>query len=171
VSRTLNQRMADAHEADMAEDIAGSLTGGSGNQWHRQGDARNNEREVPFPITGDCKATLGKSISVTLFMWRKIVEQTFGQIPTLWLRWYKDEGLRTIEEDLVVLRRRDFKEILDAARDWEGMQNGLKDFILKGEDWTSYSIAEQEKELHPLLEVTLPAPDGVCGVGGCDCCR
>jgi hypothetical protein len=169
LSRTLNQQMGDAHEADIAGWIAGSQTKGSGNQWHNQGDAKNNERKIPFPITADGKSTLAKSIGVSLFMWRKIVEQTFGQIPTLFLRFYRDESLRIVEEDLVVLRARDFMEILQAARNWEGMQNGLKDLLLKGETYTSYSLAEQEQ--HPLLKVSLPAPDGVCGVGGCDCCR
>lgn len=143
MSRTLNQRMADAHEADIAEDIAGSLTKGSGNQWHNQGDAKNNERETPFPITADGKSTLGKSIAVSLTMWRKIVEQTFGQIPTLWLRFYKDESLREIEEDLVVIRRRDFNEILQAAR--------------RG------TLKEDEERQFPLLEIE-PSD-------GCSCCR
>lgn len=167
MSRTLFQRMADAHEADIAEDIVGTIQKGSGNQWHNQGDAKNNEREVPFPITADGKSTLGKSIGLSLSMWRKVVEQTFGQIPTLWLRWYKDESLREIEEDLVVIRRRDFKEILEAARNWEGMQNSLRDLVLKGETYTAYSLSEQEKEMHPLLEVSVPEP----GCGGCTCCR
>jgi hypothetical protein len=142
VSRTLNQRMGDAHEADIAEWIAGSQTKGSGNQWHNQGDAKNNERQTPFPITADGKSTLGKSIAVSISMWKKIVEQTFGQIPTLFLRFYRDESLRIVEEDLVVLRARDFMEILQAAR--------------RG------ALIEEEQRF-PLLEIE-PSD-------GCSCCR
>lgn len=143
MSRTLNQQMADSHEADIAEWIAGSQTKGSGNQWHNQGDAKNNERKLPFPVTADGKSTLGKSIGVSLGMWRKIVEQTFGQIPTLFLRFYRDESLRIVEEDLVVLRARDFVEILEAAR--------------------LGALKEEELRRFPLLEIE-PSD-------GCSCCR
>lgn len=123
MTRTLNQRMADAHEADITEDIDGRLHQGSGNQWHRQMDASNGEKAVPFPLAADGKATLGKSISITREMWTKAVKQTFGKIPTLWLRWYRDEGLRTVDLDLVVIERREFTEILDAARKWKDHNN------------------------------------------------
>lgn len=169
MSRTINQQMADAHEADIAEWTEGTLQKGSGNQWHRQGDTKNGEHLVPYPVTSDGKSTLGKSIAVSREMWRKLIEQTFNQDPVLFLRFYKDESLRTVDLDLAVVDARFLRQLLEDARKWEGMQQQLKDFILKGEDWTSYSIAEQER--HPRLKVPLPAPDGVCGVGGCDCCR
>jgi hypothetical protein len=135
--------MGDAHEADIAEWIGGSQQKASGSQWHNQGDAKNNERKVPFPITADGKSTLGKSIGVSLFMWRKIVEQTFGQIPTLFLRFYKDESLRTVVQDLVVLDRRDFVEILEAARQWEQQREQLIE-IVKKDVLSAYSIAEHD---------------------------
>lgn len=162
MSRTLGQRMADAHEADITEDISGALHKGSGNQWHRPMDSSNGEFTVPFPIAADGKATLGKGISITRAMWAKAVEQTVGRIPTIWLRWYRDEGLRTVDLDLVVIGRRDFNEILEKARLFESWENGARE-----------DLAAIERERHPLLEVTLPAPaeGGVCGVGGCDCCR
>lgn len=115
MTRTHNQQMSDAHEANIAEWIGGVQHKGSGNQWSSQMDASNDER-TPYALAADGKATLGKGISVTREMWRKAVEQTFGKIPTLWLRFYKDESLRTVEQDLVVLDRRDFVEILEAAR-------------------------------------------------------
>lgn len=186
MTRTLHQRMADAHEEDIAEDIDGILHKGSGNQWHKQMDASNGERLVPFPLAADGKATLGKSISITREMWAKAVKQTFGKIPTLWLRWYRDEGLRTVDLDLVAIERRDFNAMLEAARrwavveilfqetlthsvnvedvektvasarNWEGMPQQLKDLALKGESYSAYSIAPQDPEEHS---------------GGCDCCR
>jgi hypothetical protein len=111
--------MADLHEQDMAEDIKGIKTKGSGNQWHAQMDAKNGVHKVPFPIAGDGKATLGKSIGVSREMWKKATEQCFGEIPTLWLRWYRDETLRAVDLDLVVLERGDFVRLLEAARKWE----------------------------------------------------
>jgi hypothetical protein len=116
MSRTLNQQMADAHEADIAEWIGGAQHKGSGNQWSRQMDASNGEKLVPFPLAGDGKATLGKSISITRDMWLKAVAQTFNKIPTIWLRFYRDESLREVSTDLVVIERREFLEILEKAR-------------------------------------------------------
>lgn len=156
MSRTLKQQMADAHERDITEDIDGTQHKGSGNQWHRQMDSSNGERLVPFPLAADGKSTLGKSISITREMWAKAVEQTFGKIPTLWLRWYPDESLRIVDLDLVAIGRRDFLEILEAARNWESMQQQLKDVVLKGESYATYSITPQGPE----------EPSG-----GCDCCR
>jgi hypothetical protein len=122
--------MGDAHEADIAEWIGGVQHKGSGNQWHKQMDASNDER-TPYALAADGKATLSRSLSVSLTMWKKAVDQTFGKIPTLWLRFYKNESLRTVERDLVVLDRRDFVEILEAARKWSGheamMEHGLAD--------------------------------------------
>jgi len=118
VSRTKNQQMADAHERDIAEWIGGRVQKGSGNQWHAQMDVVNDER-TPYALAADGKATLGRSISVSRDMWLKAVTQTFGKIPSIWLRFYKDESLREVSQDLVVLDRRDFMEILEAARKWE----------------------------------------------------
>lgn len=114
--RTLNQRMADAHEADIAEWTKGTLQKGSGNQWQSQGDTKNGEFLVPFPITSDGKSTLARSISVTRSMWSKIVDQTFNQIPAIFLRFYKDDTLRQADLDLVVLEAQTFSEILEDAR-------------------------------------------------------
>lgn len=144
MSRTLNQRMADAHEADIAEWIGGVQHKASGSQWHRQMDASNGEKFVSFPLAADGKATLGKSISVSRDMWQKAVMQTFGKIPTLWLRFYKDESLREVSTDLVVIERREFKEILDAARNWERHVQHIKSMGLDDPEESS---------------------------GGCDCCR
>lgn len=120
--RTLNQRMADAHEADIAEWTQGALQKGSGNQWQNQGDTKNGEFLVPFPITSDGKSTLARSVSVTRAMWSKIVSQTFNQIPAIFLRFYKDDTLRQADLDLVVMEAQTFAEILRAARKWEELK-------------------------------------------------
>lgn len=149
MSRTLSQQMGDAHERDIAEWIGGKQQKGSGNQWHAQMDVVNDER-APFPLAADGKATLGKSISITREMWRKAVEQTFSKIPTLWLRWYKDESLRVVDLDLVAINRSDFLELLDAARKWK--------------DHNNRHILEMAKlAAQPRVEIKTEP--------GCDCCR
>lgn len=124
--RTQNQQMADSHEADIAEWIGGRQTKGSGNQWHSQMDAKNGINKVPFPIAGDGKATLSKSVGVSREMWRKAEEQSFGEIPALFLRFYRDQTLRTVDQDLVVLSVDDFVRILESARKWETQQSQLR---------------------------------------------
>lgn len=128
--RTHNQQMADIHERDIAEWIEGSQTKASGSQWHAQMDAKNGINKVPFPIAGDGKATLGKSIGVSLSMWFKAKEQTFGEITTLFLRWYRDQSLRTVDLDLVVLSADDFKRILSSARSWEKHVEKITELVM-----------------------------------------
>lgn len=119
--RTLNQKMGDYHEAAIVEWIKGALQKASGSQWHRQGDAKNGEHLTAYPITADGKSTLGQSVSVTRTMWRKIREQTFNQIPAIFLRFYRDDRLREVEADLVVLDAQTFSEILADARKWQAL--------------------------------------------------
>lgn len=146
--RTLNQRMADSHEADIAEWTKGRLQKGSGNQWQNQGDTKNGEFLVPLPVTSDGKSTLGKSFSVTRSMWAKIVDQTFNQIPVLFLRFYKDESLRQTDLDLVVLEAQTFSEILEDARKWREHQEAVQ------------AIRDRVIELKIENDIN-----------GCDCCR
>lgn len=123
MSRTLNQQMGDLHEADIAEWIGGSQTKGSGNQWHNQMDAKNGTRKVPFPIAGDGKSTLGKSLSDTRELWKKFEDQSFGEIPVHFKRFYADQTLRRVDRDLVTLRVDDFVRLLEAARKWVHQEN------------------------------------------------
>lgn len=125
MARTLNQRMGDSHEADIAEWTGGSLQKASGSQWHRQGDTKNGEYLTPYPVTSDGKSTLGESLSITRKMWRKIVEQTFGQTPAVFLRFYKDDRLREVDIDLAVVSAGFFAEILADARKWQELQDGV----------------------------------------------
>lgn len=155
MTRTLNQRMADSHEQDIAEWIGGRQQKASGSQWHAQGDAKNGEHLTPFPITADGKSTLGKSIAISRDMWKKIVEQTFGQDPALFLRFYQDESLRTVDADLAVVDARFFRDLLEKARLFEDWENRVRE-----------DLAEVERKRHPLLEVSIPEP-----TTGCTCCR
>lgn len=169
--RTLNQRMSDAHEADMAELIDGKVQKGSGNQWHAQGDLKNGEHLVAYPITGDCKATLGKSIAISREMWAKIVEQTFSQNPALFLRFYRDESLRQVDLDLAVVSAGLFEHILRDARKWQAIEDEFfpadagKPGIADLETVLQTMRAGREALEHPVQYIRVPVDEG------CDCCR
>jgi hypothetical protein len=107
--------MSDAHEIFLADLFDGRRSVGSGNQANDQADGRNRVYDTIYPAAWDGKATLGKSHSVTLETWDKLVEQAHGLRPILALRWYADERLH-VRRDLVVLDAHDFAEILEAAR-------------------------------------------------------
>lgn len=107
--------LSDKHEIFLAELLGGRRSISSGNQWNDAADGRNSHYETIFPLAWDGKATLGKSHSITLATWDKLVEQSHGERPALALRWYANERL-TVTRDLVVLDAHDFAEILEAAR-------------------------------------------------------
>jgi hypothetical protein len=124
--------MGDLHEQDIAEWIGGRQTKGSGNQWHNQMDAKNGINRVSFPIAGDGKATLGKSLSDTRELWTKFTEQSFGEIPAHFKRFYADQTLRRVDLDLVTIRVDDFVRILEAARKWakrEALMNQTEEVL------------------------------------------
>ncbi len=199
MSRTLNQQMSDAHERDIAEWIGGAQQKGSGNQWSAQMDVVNGEKTTPYALAADGKATLGKSISITRDMWLKAVAQTFNKIPTIWLRFYRDESLREVSTDLVVIERRDFLEILEAARKWTEHNNqNIKAMGQKAqesellptrvceEQGTHYYISTAchharlghgAEYLHARCRDTCKFCGAPCDCachehsGGCDCCR
>jgi hypothetical protein len=123
--RTKNQQMGDAHEADIATWIEGAQTKASGSQWHNQMDAKNGLK-MPFPIAADGKSTLGKSIGITRELWAKFREQTFGEIPVMFQRWYRSVDLRTVDLDLITMEVGDFLPILVAARKWEEHQRAAE---------------------------------------------
>lgn len=146
MSRTLNQQMADGHEADIADWIGGSLQKSSGNQWHSQGDAKNGEYLTPLPVTGDGKATMHASVSIKRSDWAKLVEQTFGQNPVLFHRFYRPgTGPLVAEVDLATVSVEFFCELLENARKWAEHEESLKLF-----------------EQAVLADAAKP---------GCDCCR
>lgn len=111
------REMSDAHEARLAQAFAGSVQPGSGNQWHHQGDIRN-AHDMPFAFCADGKSTIGKSISVTLEMIAKIIEQAAGERPAFGLRFYGSGDVNDVTHDLVLLWLSDFEEMLPAARSW-----------------------------------------------------
>jgi hypothetical protein len=111
--------MSDAHEDFLADLIGGRRTPGSGNGFANQMDVRNDTRLEPYPFALDGKSTRSKSITITLEMWAKAIEQAHGCNPGFGLRWYHDDRLRS-STDLIVVRASDFGELL-----WEVRRNGL----------------------------------------------
>lgn len=153
--------MGDAHEADIAEWIGGSVHKGSGNQWHRQMDASNGEYLTPFPIAGDGKSTLGDSLTITRKMWQKAVDQTFGKIPAIFSRRYADQSLRTVDIDLVTLQVAHFVEILEAARKWRTQEDAGRYFCPTSEEVESQSGGGFDQCCdRPDLHVPLPEGEG-----------
>lgn len=112
---SLNHRMAQKHEAFLADLFDGRQTRGSGSQWRDQTDGRNNRMTTPYAFAWDGKATLGKSIGVSREMWTKVVEQSGGERPMLPLRFYANERL-DVDLDLVVVSAYDLSELIAAAR-------------------------------------------------------
>jgi hypothetical protein len=113
--RFTTRRMSDQHEDFLAILFGGRKSRGSGNQFNDQMDGRNHH-ETPFALAWDGKSTYNKSVGVTLEMWRKAIEQADYEIPILALRFYEDQTLARVTQDLVVIDAHRFTEILEAAR-------------------------------------------------------
>ena len=113
--RGTTRDLSDKHEKYLVEVLGGRMTRGSGNQWHNQMDGRHDHRREEMALAWDAKSTLGKSIGVSLEMWRKAQEQSHGERPCLPLRFYLNERLTEVV-DLVVLSLDDLVELLDRSR-------------------------------------------------------
>jgi hypothetical protein len=119
MSKDIRRRMSDAHEEHLAARFGGKQHAGSGNQWNRPMDGSHNRHERKWAFAWDGKATLAKSVGVTLAMWQKAKEQAGFRIPMLALRYYGDDRLSTVTADLVVLDADDFANIIDRLEELE----------------------------------------------------
>jgi hypothetical protein len=166
--------MGDFHEVDIAEWTKGIKQKASGNQWHAQGDTKNGEFLVPFPITSDGKSTMGGSISVSRAMWNKLVEQTFGQHPALFLRFYRPATTTplTVDLDLAVTRSGLFVELLEAARKWAVIEEEIGDDAVVSTDYVINLMRigrdQQDKTFRELVQLGQEMQQSK---HGCDCCR
>lgn len=100
---SLNRKMSNKHEEDLAEAFQGRVMPGSGNQYNNPMDVRNDIWAI------DGKSTRNKSISVTREMLDKAKEQAQGQRPMVALRFYDDDRLKQ-SEDWVLVRLDDLLE-------------------------------------------------------------
>lgn len=111
------RKMSIRHEQDVADRLGGRLTRGSGSTWVDQTDGKHSTQEGrAYPFSWDCKSTLGKSMSISRATIAKLREQTAaGLFPLLPIRFYRDERLTMVDEDLVVLDLELFEDILADA--------------------------------------------------------
>jgi hypothetical protein len=112
------QRMGELHEEFLAELFGGVKTKASGSQWSEQADGRNHH-DLPFAFRWDGKSTHAASIAITLAMIEKLREQAHGERPAFGLRWWANEALTSVKEELVALFADDFGELLASARAYE----------------------------------------------------
>lgn len=109
-------RMAELHEAFLAELNGGVQSKASGSQWTDPGDGRNNRMTEDFAFAWDGKSTCGETIAVSRAMIAKIREQAGGERPQLGLRFYATWRLDEVTEDWVAVPAADWAELLEAAR-------------------------------------------------------
>lgn len=110
--------MSDRHESHLAALFEGRMTRGSGNQFRDQMDGKQEYQSGAYVFAWDGKATLSKSVSVSLDMWRKAVEQAHWAIPIIPLRFYGNERLTQVEADLVVIEAETLAEIQRDANNY-----------------------------------------------------
>lgn len=128
-SSVTTARMGELHEIHLAEINGGRKSRSSGNQWHDAGDGRNH-RDDPFNFCWDGKATLAKSLTVTLDMIAKIREQAGGERPQIGLRWYGSGDLTQVTEDWIAVPDVDFEEMKIAATAYEAAKAAMAESVV-----------------------------------------
>jgi hypothetical protein len=118
------RRMSGPHEAYVAKVMGGRVAHGSGCTYRDQLDGRQSPlRWIRF--AWDAKCTLGKSLSITLALWEKVVEQAHGDRPMMALRWYRSQRLDPAL-DLGVVSLLDLSELCAEAGHSQAAQELLK---------------------------------------------
>jgi len=105
---SLNKRMGDKHEEDVAALLDGRVSRGSGNQWHNPMDGRTSE------YAWDCKSTLKQSMSISREMWEKARQQAGAHTPLLPVRFYDNEAL-DVGLDLALINIHDLAALIERA--------------------------------------------------------
>lgn len=111
---SLNRKMSDKHERDLAEWLGGRVTPGSGNHFANPMDVRQSRYKDKYAFAVDGKSTRSASVGVSRAMWQKAVDQAHGERPALALRLYTSDRL-DYDIDLICITVDDFLELLDAA--------------------------------------------------------
>lgn len=115
------RKMSDRHEDDIASILDGTKTRGSGSTWHDKADGHQRTSEGHYRFAWDGKSTLGKSIGVSVEMWKKIKEQSGMLEPAIPLRFYADERLTKVYADLIVVDVEVFAEMQRDANEYRRM--------------------------------------------------
>lgn len=120
---SLNRKMSDAHEEDLAEWFDGRVTPGSGNGFANPMDVRQHRSTQAVAFAVDGKSTRAKSISVTRAMLDKAREQSHGERPCVALRFYDDDRLRGFE-DWACVPMDDLLELMERSERLAEMESG-----------------------------------------------
>lgn len=108
------REMSDAHEKAVCEALGARRCAGSGNQPANPMDGRQNRYTSPVAFAFDGKSTFGATVSVTLPMWDKAVDQAQGERPMIAMRWYATRRLG-VRLDLVAITLEDMSELLERS--------------------------------------------------------
>lgn len=151
MSKDIRRRMSDLHEAYISKLFGGYRHPGSGNQARNQGDGRRSAHQHQIGFVWDCKATLGKSISVSVDQIAKITEQAGLDKPLIPLRIYENDRL-THCVDLVAMSPDDLVEILELLETYQKRMTQIgqriTSMVLSG--WAGHPILDS---LSPLVEL------------------
>lgn len=109
------REMSDRHEADIAALLGGRVTVGSGNQHNDPMDGKHGYKEARYTFAWDGKCSLANSISVSIPMWQKAVDQARAFHPLLALRLWRDTRLTMTNLDLIAVEANTFAEMLEDA--------------------------------------------------------
>lgn len=120
--------MSALHEEYIAKLFGGQQHPGSGNQDRNQGDGRRSGHCFGIGWVWDCKATVGKSISISLDQIEKITEQAGMDKPLIPIRIYENDRL-THCVDLVAMRPDDLREILELLELYRGRSRRMTEKI------------------------------------------
>lgn len=120
--RKSTRAMSDMHESDLVDLLGGERTRNSGAVWSDQGDGHQTGSEEHYRLSWDGKATLARSITLTLDMWDKACEQSRNLIPALPLRFYANDRLTKVAADLMVVDLDTFAELLHDANQYRRSQ-------------------------------------------------
>ncbi len=118
--------MSDKHEEFLATVFGdkSQIMPGSGSGWAKQMDVRGKHREEEYPFAVDGKSTLRESISVSLDMWDKAVEQSHNEIPALAFRWYGSYQLDS-KLDLICVDANTFRAMKEDAEEVGALRKQL----------------------------------------------
>lgn len=152
-SKGFRKECGDRHEEHLVDVLGGKQSKGSGNQWHAQMDGRHNRYLQEYAFAWDGKSTTTGTVSVTIPMWEKAVEQAGGERPMLALRWYPTERPTTENLgglDLAVISLLDLSDLLDAARGRGEVLAALEDLLTQATD-SEWDAQVHLRELRSLL--------------------
>lgn len=118
---SLNRKMSDLHEEDLAEWFSARRTPGSGNGPANPMDARQHRSDHVVAFAIDGKSTRSKSVGVSLDMIAKAREQAHGERPMIALRYYFDDRLRSYD-DWACIQMDDLLELMERSERLEALE-------------------------------------------------